>query len=218
MVRSRALSLLVTAIIVLAAGAVPARAQDLDFVAVPKLTLGLTNQGPVGTLCATGLVNFGRSTGPGTVTGTVTSASEVLCGGAPFEPSTFTTGSLTLFTGNKSVVGTLGGETLVGQLLPFGHGLIAIDTFGESGNALIDGVGLTVLIERGGVPLRPSDDSSSRHRSAASDARSKHHAGRSASAASIARSVPCDHQPGSSLRAPACGSYAPSGSYPVCAK
>ena len=152
----RSCALVLTTFVALA-GAVPALAQDFDFVAVPRITVGLTNQGPVGTLCATGLVNFARSTGPGTVKGTVTSASEVPCGGDPFEPFTFNTGSLTLFTGNNSVVGTLGGERLIGQLLPFGHGLIAIDTFTDSGNALIDGVGLTVLIERGGATFTQSN-------------------------------------------------------------
>ena len=152
--RIRALGLVTFAVL---AGAVPARAQDLDFSAVRRVTLGLTNQGPVGAVCANGLLNFMRSTGPGTVIGTLLSGTDVPCGGDPFEPFSFDTGWLTLFSSNKSIVGTLGGEALAGQLLPFGHGLIAIDTFRESSNFLSDGVGLTVLIERGGATFTQSN-------------------------------------------------------------
>lgn len=149
-VRRRAVSL-IAALILLAAGAVPAFAQDFSFGAVPRVTVGLTNTGAVGTLCATGLVKLSKSGTAAVTTGTVQpGSSDHLC--APLDSGDVSVegGALTFSSGNRSVTGTLGEEFVVGHALPNGHAIIAADTFGP--NSVVPfGVGLTALVERNGM-------------------------------------------------------------------
>jgi len=157
-VRRRALSLMV-AVLVFAAGAVPALGQDFDFAAVPRVTLGLTNQGPVGGLCSTGLLNFSRSVGAGAIIGTLLSGNNSFCGDLGSE--VVSGGALSILTGNNSVSGVIGSELLLGQLVPNGHAIVALDILsfpgdGETGGGL-GGFGLTALVERHGAAFTPND-------------------------------------------------------------
>ncbi|HTO13244.1 MAG TPA: hypothetical protein VMQ51_16830, partial [Candidatus Binatia bacterium] len=153
--RRRTLSLVVLVLVIVAAGAVPAQGQDFDFTAVPRVTIGLTNQGPVGALGSSGLLNFSKTTGPISTTGTLLSGTDDRLQD-PEGTFPISGGSLTFFSGNRSVIGTLGDEILFGQALPNGHGLIAVDTFGPESVVGI-GTGLTVLIERHGTTFTQSN-------------------------------------------------------------
>jgi hypothetical protein len=157
--RRGALSLIV-AVLVFAAGAVPALGQDFDFAAVPRVTLGLTNQGPVGGLCSTGLLNFSRSVGAGAVIGTLLSGNNSFCGDLGSE--VVSGGALSILTGNNSVSGVIGsGEFLLGQLVPNGHAIVALDIMAVPGDGEIagglTGVGLTALVERHGATFTQND-------------------------------------------------------------
>src|SRR5205085_2805761 len=101
----------VAALVVLAAGAVPALGQDLDFTAVPRVSIGLTNQGAVGAICSSGVLNFSKSGTPAVTVATLVSGTDLRCQDSE---STFPIGggSLTFTSANRSVTGTLGGEFL----------------------------------------------------------------------------------------------------------
>ena len=141
----RTLSLLVL-VVTLAAGSVPALGQDFNFTAVPRVTFGLSNQGIRGGVCSTGVVSFG----PG---GVVLGGSDVTCNGVrvPIED-----GSLTIVSANRSVVGVVGGEVIIGQLLPAGHGFVAVDTL-PLNSSIPAGLGLTAFVESNGVTFTQGD-------------------------------------------------------------
>jgi len=151
---------LIVAVLVFATGAVPALGQDFDFAAVPRVTFGLTNQGPIGGLCSTGLLNFSRSVGAGAVIGTLLSGNTSFCGDLGSE--VVSGGALSILTGNNSVNGVIGsGEFLLGQLAPNGHAIVALDIMAVPGGGEVPGgligVGMTALVERHGTTFSQGD-------------------------------------------------------------
>lgn len=129
--RRRASSLLVAFLIAVAA--VPARAADFNFGRLAQITLGLTAQGPVGAVCAVGFIDFGP-------TGSVLGGADTRCDDSSFP---ITGGGLTLL-GDGSVAGSIGGDSIFGQLLPAGHGIVGVTS---TNNSIPSGVGLTMFFE-----------------------------------------------------------------------
>src|SRR5438093_3570728 len=142
----RTLSLLVL-VVTLATGALPALGQDFNFTAVPRVSFGLTNRGVVGVLCSAGVLNF-SATGAGNVTATLQSGTDSRCDDPGSIP--ISGGSLTLFSANRSVMRTIGDETLFGQLLPAGHALVGVETFGAE-SIIPGGRGLSVFVDNSGT-------------------------------------------------------------------
>src|SRR2546423_25984 len=143
----RTLSLLVLVLTVFTASAIPASGQDFNFTAVPRVSFGLTNRGVVGVLCSAGVLNFSAS-GAGNVTATLQSGTDSRCDDPGSIP--ISGGSLTLFSANRSVMGTIGDETLFGQLLPAGHALVGVETFGAE-SVIPGGRGLSVFVDNSGT-------------------------------------------------------------------
>jgi hypothetical protein len=145
---ARRLALALLALVVLAALS-PADAQDFAFGAVTKtVSLGSTkppvsNRGVAGALCVSGTVTLGA-------TGFVTTSNQSTCDGATFVNST---GALTIEP-DGLVLGAVGGDAIVGQLLPNGHGFVGATTFNTS---VVGGFGLTVLVEPGTTTFTQGD-------------------------------------------------------------
>jgi uncharacterized repeat protein (TIGR01451 family) len=133
-VGARRLVLALLALVVLAA--TPAGAQEFDFTAVPKITIGLTNQGAV---CSSSTVVFGP-------TGGVLGGSTVSCDGTLAFP--INSGSLSVNNTTGDVTGFIGGDFISGELLPEGFGFVAATTFNAS---VFNGFGLTAFVENNGT-------------------------------------------------------------------
>jgi hypothetical protein len=116
------------------------------------VTVGLTNQGAVGALCSSGLLNFTKGGTPAATTATLQSGSDTPCPpeSGVLVPNVTPPSVLTVFGANRSVTGAIGAEFVVGHALPQGHAIIAADTFGPGGTAPF-GLGLTALVERHGA-------------------------------------------------------------------